>query len=103
MPNNFNFTDSGYEPTNYDLDFVATVPTFRVLAGTSKNFSSIWADPTANIKTAQMYVGTKGSGAAFSVIDMKSKVLIDSYKIDKVGRYGEALENEDTVDINVST
>jgi len=74
----------------------------KILAGTSKNFSSIWADPTANIETARMYIGSRGPGAAFSVVDLANGVLVDSYLIDKAGEHGEFLDSEDIVDINVS-
>jgi len=102
MPNNFNFTETEYDPSNYNFNFGYTVPTLRILAGASKNFSSIWADPTANIETARMYIGSRGPGAAFSVVALANGVLVDSYTIDKEGEHGELLDSEDIVDINVS-
>ena len=77
--------------------------TFKILAGTSRNFTSIWADPTANINTAKMYIGSVGSGAAFSVADLTTNTLSDSYLIDKKGDFNETLDSEDIIDINVNT
>ena len=74
----------------------------KILAGRSKNFTSVWADPNANIETAQMYVGSRGTGAALSVVDLAHNVLIDSYLIDKQGDLGEFLDSEDIIDINVN-
>jgi len=81
----------------YDLYTSAT------LAGSSTNFTSVWASPEANIQTGRMYTGTTGSGSAFSVVDLENEIVIDSYLIDKVGEYDEDLDREDIKDINVST
>ena len=102
MATNFNFTDANYVPSN-NFQFGYSYTVYTILAGRSKNFTSIWADPNANINTAKLYVGSAGPGAAFSVIDLEHKVLIDSYKIDKEGIHGELLDREDIVDINVNT
>ena len=77
--------------------------TTTLLAGTSEDATSVWADPNASLETAKLYVGTTGSGAAFSVIDLEHTVLTDSYKIDYDGINEEFLDREDIVDINVST
>jgi hypothetical protein len=100
---NFDFTETGYDPSNYDLNFGYLIATLQILAGESKDFTSIWADPTANIETAKMYVGSRGIGAALSVVNLATGKLIDSYLIDKAGEYEELLESEDVIDINVST
>lgn len=102
MSNDFDFTEAGYVYDS-DFNFGFSVVTYKIIAGSAKNYTSIWADPTANIETAKMYVGTAGLGAAFSVIDLEHKVLIDSYTIDKEGQYDELLDSEDIVDINVNT
>jgi hypothetical protein len=102
MATNFNFTESGYVPNN-DFNFGFSLKVYKILAGSSKNFTSVWADPNANIETANMYVGTAGPGAALSVIDIGHTTLIDSYKIDKEGTHGEPLDREEIVDINVNT
>jgi len=100
---NFDFSEAGYDPSNYNLNFGYTIATLKILAGVSRNFTSIWADPTANIETANMYVGSRGPGAAFSVVDLANGRLTDSYLIDKAGEHDELLDSEDIVDINVST
>ena len=100
----FNFTSDDIritEPENYNFNFGDAV--FSILAGQSKYFISIWADPDANVETARMYVGSAGPGAAFSVVDLADESLVDSYLIDKEGEYDEFLDREDIVDINVST
>lgn len=102
MATNFNFTDANYIPSN-NFQFGYSYTVYTILAGQSKNFTSIWADPDANINNAKMYVATTGSGAAFSVVDLEHKVLIDSYKIDHKGINEEFLDREDILDINVNT
>ena len=96
--NNFNFDSPGYVPS-YDFNFGAK--TFRILAGTSKDFTSIWAEPNASIESATMYVASAGSGAAFSVINLAEYSLKDSYTLIEEGLREEPLEREDIVDINV--
>ena len=98
MPNNFDFTDSGYTPDSYDFDFNPGYSMYNILSGANKNFIAIWADPTANINTAKIYAGTTGS---FFVIDLENKTLYDSYNLIKVGGFNESLDREDIVDINV--
>lgn len=104
MSNNFNFTEAGYTPDSYDFNFGAVaVPSviYNILPCTNKNFVAIWADPTANLDTAKVYVGTTGTNASFFVIDLESKVVYDSYNLTKVGGFNESLDREDIVDINV--
>lgn len=101
MSNNFNFTESGYISSN-DFNFESPISAYNILAGTSSDFVAIWADPTANIETAKVYISTTGEGAAFSVVNLNQKTLVDSYMIDKEGSFGESLEGENVVDINVS-
>jgi len=98
MSNNFNFTESGYTPNSYDFDFNPGYFMYNILSGTNRNFIAIWADPTANINTAKVYVGTN---ASFFVINLENKVLYDSYSLTKVGGFNESLDKEDIVDINV--
>lgn len=102
MATNFNFTERNYVPSN-DFNFGLNIVAYKILAGQSKNYTSIWADPNANLRTARLYVGTAGTGAAFSVIDLKYNSLIDSYLIDKAGNNDDLLDREDIVDINVNT
>jgi len=74
---------------------------YVILAGTSKNFTSVWADPTASINSGNLYVATNGAGASFSVVDLSRTVLTDSYLIDKKGGFDEVLERTDIIDINI--
>lgn len=103
MSYNFNFTDSGYIANNYDFNFSAGSFIYNILSGTNKNFTGIWADPTANINTAKVYVGTTGTDASFFVIDLENKVVYNSYNLTKVGGFGESLDQENIVDINVNS
>lgn len=101
MSNNFNFTESGYTPNNYNFNFSSGYIIYNILSGTNKNFTSIWADSTANLDTAKVYVGTAGTDASFFVIDLENKTVYDSYNLTKVGGFNESLDREDIVDINV--
>lgn len=74
-----------------------------ILSGQNKNFTSVWADTNANINTAKVYIGSSGPEAAFSVVDLNSRTLIDSYTIIDMGENDEFLDREDILDINVST
>lgn len=103
MPNNFNFIESGYVPDNYNFNFSSEYFLYNILPGQNKNFVAIWADPTSNINTAKVYVGTAGTGASFFVIDLENKILCDSYNLTKVGGFGESLDQENIVDINVNS
>ena len=101
MSNNFNFTDAGYIPDSYDFDFNPGYFMYNILSGANKNCIAIWADLTANLDTAKVYIGTTGTDASFFVIDLENKVLCDSYNLTKVGGFNESLVREDIVDINV--
>lgn len=96
--NNFNFTRSGYVTENNDFHFGDSY--IAILAG-NRNFVAIWADPTANIASAKMYVASAGTGAAFSVVNLATQELFDSYTITDPGIDNETLDAEDIVDINV--
>lgn len=82
---------------------ITTIPTYYVLSGSSSNYNSIWADPNANIESGRFYTATTGSGAALSVVDLSRNVVVDNYTIDHKGGGNEFLNDEDIVDINVST
>lgn len=104
----FNFTDSPYSTPSSPLsiDFVVDEDapyTLNILAGNSRNFTSIWADTTANIQTGSVYAASAGTGAAFSVVNMTTQALTDRYLIDVKGSMDESLESENIVDINIST
>ena len=105
-PVEFNFTETGYyAPADpVELDFGATsIAVFTVLAGTSTNFNSVWADPDANINSSRMYAASRGTGAALSVVNLEHHVLVDSYSMTNDGINEEYLDSEDIVDINVNT
>ena len=74
---------------------------YRILAGTSQNFVAVWAEADANIENSRMYVASAGTGAAFSVINLESKTLFDSYTQLDGGNYEEPLEGENIKDISV--
>lgn len=98
MPNNFNFTESEYIPDSYDFNFSMGYFSYNILSGVGDNFVAIWADPTANLDTAKVYVG---SPVSFFVIDLEKKALYDIYTVSKKGSFGESLDQENIVDINV--
>lgn len=98
MPNNFNFTESGYTPDSYDFNFSPGYFMYNILSGVGDNFVAIWADPVANLDTAKVYVG---SSISFFVIDLEKKALYDTYTLSKKGSFGESLDQENIVDINV--
>jgi hypothetical protein len=101
MANNFDFITIDYVPNN-DFNFGKDFPIYRIIFGNSINYTSIWADSNANLETAKLYIGTAGTGATFSIIDLKHKVLVDNYTIDNKGNNNKFLYGEDIVDINVS-
>jgi len=80
---------------------MALLGTYNIIAGNSTTYTSIWADSNSGINTGKIYVGTKGNGGSFSVINMIDKSLSDFYLIDKPGRFNESLESENIDDINV--
>lgn len=98
MPNDFNFTESEYVPDSYDFNFSMEYFSYNILFGVGDNFVAIWADPTANLDTAKVYVG---SSISFFVIDLEKKALYDTYTVSKKGSFGESLDQENLVDINV--
>lgn len=97
MAYNFDFTESGYTPTSYDFDFRPDITAYSILAGTSDNFTAIWADPTTSLTTGKIYIA---SPSAFSIVD--STVLVDYYTTTHSGGGNEALEQEDIKDINIT-
>lgn len=103
----FNFSTRNYaSPSGSSITFNFTTASENVksiLAGTSRDFVAIWADATANIETAKMYIASTGSGAAFSVVNLATQELFDSYTITKPGIDNETLDSENIIDINVGT
>ncbi len=96
MAHDFDFTESGYIPISYDFDFYTPIASYTILAGTSNNFTAIWADPTTSLTTGKIYIA---SSSAFSIVD--STVLVDYYTTTHSGGANEALNQDDIVDINI--
>jgi len=101
----FIFTETDYSAPvdGLDMDFLfqQSVPagTFYILAGTSVDFTSIWAEPNANLTTARFQVGTRGAGAALSIINIPTNTVYDYYTTTVSGRAGEALDSNATLDL----
>ena len=101
----FIFTETGYSaPVDaLDMDFLFQQPVpaeiFYILAGTSVDFTSIWAEPNANLTTARFQVGSRGTGAALSIINIPTNTLYDYYTTTVSGRAGEALDSNKTADL----
>ena len=75
---------------------------YPILREQNVNFlTSVWAEPNANINTSRLYVSSSGIGATFSVIDLNSKSIYDSYLVYEQGLLGDFLDQEDVVDINI--
>ena len=73
--------------------------TISGLAGTSENFTSIWAEPNANISSGRFQVASRGPGAALSIMNIDDNTLYDYYTTTVSGRANEALESDKTVDL----
>lgn len=98
----FDFTEGGYTPPvdSLDADFDFTpVGVYTILAGTSIDFTSIWAEPDANLVTARFQVASRGTGAALSIINIPTNTVYDYYTTTVSGRAGEALDSNATLDL----
>lgn len=76
---------------------------YNIFPSTNRNFAAVWADPTSSINTGKVYTCTTGANASFFVIDVVNKVVCDLYTINQKGGFGERLDQENTIDINVSS
>ena len=98
----FDFTEGDYTPPadslEADFDFILA-GVYTILAGISADFTSIWAEPDANLTTARFQVGSRGSGAALSIINIPTNTLYDYYTTTVSGRANEALDSNKTVDL----
>lgn len=100
MPNNFNFTESGYVPgPPYDFDFSPPAPSYSIIKGNSNNFSAIWADTDAGLNAGKMYIGLEGY---FNVVNLSDQTICDWYSTVHQGGAGVVLSESDIVDINVT-
>ena len=98
----FNFDTAGYSPSPplaADFNFVLGV--YRILAGFSNIFTSIWADSDAGQDNGRMYVLSWGPGTALSVLNLDVKNLYDYYTQNYGGRAQETLIDDNTRDLNV--
>ena len=75
---------------------------YPILVDSDVNFlTSVWAEPDASLTSSKIYVASSGIGSRFSVIDLATKTLYDSYSVADVGIIKDTLDDEDIVDINV--
>lgn len=98
MPNNFNFTESGYIPDSYDFNFDRGYSIYNILFGADNNFVAIWADLDASLTNGRFYVSSQ---SALSVVNNITKTLIDRYDKNTVGAANEKLKDGEVVDINI--
>ena len=63
--------------------------------------NTIYADLDSSRDNGKLYTTSSGNGAAFSIVDLDSKILYDSYTLTVKGRSGVTLEQEDIKDINI--
>ncbi len=96
----FDFIEDGYTPETGSIDFdfgdiYAVI--FRLLPGTSSNFSAVWADNDTSRSKGKMYIATND---AFYVINLNDKSVYDMYTKTFSGRAKEVLLSDDIVDIN---
>ena len=102
---NFNFIQLRTETpvgTEVNFDFGSNAE-INILAGNSNIITAIWAEPGAGRSTGKMHVTSYGTGAAFSVLDLATKILYDRYTISVKGRADETLVQEDTEDLVVGS
>jgi len=83
---NFDFTAPYETPIEYNFEFGWT--TYRLLKGTSNNFTAIWADPRASISSGKMYVSSED---VFSIINLTTNIVHDYYTTTYSGLRGETL------------
>jgi len=97
-PDDFDFTEAGYDPSSYSFNFGVEFPSFYIALAASNIFTSIWADVDAGTDTGKMYIATADS---LNVIDLQFKSVVDHYTQTHAGARDEVLEQDDIVDINV--
>lgn len=94
---NFDFTEAGYTP-GYDFNFGSVVEVYNILKSLTNNFTAVWADPSATLESGRFYVS---SSSSFSVVDADNPSIYDWYTQTHEGRGNEALDSNDSVDINI--
>jgi len=87
----------------YDEGSTTTIiyTTNSMLAGSSDDITSVWADSDASLNNGKLYAASVGYGAAFSIIDMTTQSLFDHYTLYFAGRAGETLNADDVEDLNI--
>ena len=85
------------------LDFnFGEITTISILEGSSNNFIAIWADLDTGLNSGKMFVSSKGTGAAFNIINIGTNKVVDYYALNHKGSTGQYLEADDVVDIACS-
>lgn len=101
MPD-FNFiTTRTVLPNTSEINFDFGSTLFNILAGSSNTITAIWADIDAGRSCGRVYVASYGDGAAFSVVDLNTKLLYDRYTDSIKGRANQVLKQNDLKDIMV--
>lgn len=97
---NFTFTEISTGDSSYDFEFGSNSGVVRILFGSSNNFNSIWADPTASLTNGRFYVGRPED---LHILNRKGEqVSIENYFSKTVaGSTNDTLNNDESVDINV--
>jgi len=99
MPDFDFIQDRNTFPISTELDFNFGAGQINVLAGNSNVITAIWAEPDAGRSSGKMHVTSYGEGAAFSILDLKTKILYDRYTVTVKGRANETLKQEDPKDL----
>ena len=94
---NFDFSRLGYSPP-VEYDFLFGWLTYYLLKGSSNNFTSIWADPRANISSGKMYIS---SSDTFSIVNITNKTIYDYYTTTHSGIRNKALQSNDVIDLYI--
>lgn len=99
MPN-FDFIQEKFKfPTSLEVNFDFGASAFKLLEGSSNIMTAIWAEPTASRTSGKIHVTSYGNGSAFSVLDLKIKLLYDRYTTTLKGRGNQTLKQDDPKDI----
>lgn len=99
MPD-FDFIQERFKfPVATEINFDFGSGAYKLLFGQSNVLTAIWASPTASRTSGKMYVTSAGEGAAFSILDLKIKLLYDRYTPTIKGRGNQALKQDDPKDI----
>ena len=100
LSTDFSFTESGYTPPTGSFEFLFgdAVPIYRILKGSTNNFTSIWADLVASYSGGKFYAA---SADAFNIVNVSNNSRYDYYTETHGGRAQEVLDSDDITDLNV--